>query len=247
MSNNIAKYYPIESRIHSLHPISKIICTLLFIVMNFLTFNLKFNILIGILLFITILNTNIPVKMYIKPVIGIKWLLLFILIINIIFKTDLIITVITLLRIIYIILYASVLIFTTTPNEITFGLQKLFYPLKLVGVPINRMALSISLALRFIPTIIEQGNRILKSQASRGIDYYNITFKEKIFLIKSLIISIFSSSINKADELALAMEIRLYDIDGKRTYFRKNNWQIYDTFLSLVHLLMLVLIVVKGV
>lgn len=247
MSNNIAKYYPIKSRIHVMHPLSKIICTLLFITMTFLTYDLKFNVLIGILLFIIILNTNIPIKIYIKPIIGIKWLLLFILIINIIFKTNLLITIITILRLIYIILYTSVLILTTTPSEITYGLEKLFLPLKLIGIPVNRMALSISLALRFIPTIIEQGNKILKSQTSRGIDYYNSSIKEKISAVKSLIIPIFVLSVKRADDLALTMEIRLYDIDSKRTNFRQSKWQIYDTFLVLIHLLMFVLIAVKGV
>ena len=105
MLNNIAKYYPTESRIHNLHPLCKILCTLLFVTFTFLTWNLKFNIFIGILLVVIIFNTNIPMKRYLKQIINLKWLLLFIFIINIIFKTNFLINIISLLRIVYIVLY----------------------------------------------------------------------------------------------------------------------------------------------
>ena len=105
------------------------------------------------------------------------------------------------------------------------------------------MALSISLALRFIPTIIDQGNKIIKSQASRGIDYYNSNLQGKILAIKSLIIPIFVLSIKKADDLSDAMEVRLYNINDKRNNFRQNRWGLYDTFLVLMHLALFILIV----
>ena len=118
----------------------------------------------------------------------------------------------------------------------------MFLPLKLIGIPVNKMALSISLALRFIPTIIDQGNKIIKSQASRGIDYYNSGIKGKLLAIKSLIIPMFVLSIKKADDLADSMEIRLYNVNKKRTNFRQNPWRFYDTFLVLLHLGLFILI-----
>ena len=143
---------------------------------------------------------------------------------------------------IYILLYTSILTLTTPPTEITYGLEKLFLPLKLIGIPVNKMALSISLALRFIPTIIDQGNKIIKSQASRGIDYYNSNLKGKILAIKSLIIPMFALSIKKADDLADSMEVRLYNVNSKRINFRQNKWHFYDTFLVLMHLSLFILI-----
>lgn len=190
-----------------------------------------------------LLNTKVPMKIYIKTILSIKWLLLFILIINLILRTNLQVTIITALRLVYIVLYTSILTLTTPPTEITYGLEKFFSPLRLIGIPVNKMALSISLALRFIPTIIDQGNKIIKSQASRGIDYYNSNFRGKILAIKSLIIPIFVLSIKRADDLADAMEVRLYNINNKRTNFRQNRWGVYDTFLVLMHLALFILIV----
>ena len=239
----IGRYYPVNSQVHKMNPLAKIICILLFIVMIFFTYDIKFNVIISVLLILMLLNTKVPMKIYIKTILSIKWLLLFILIINLILRTNLQVTIITALRLVYIVLYTSILTLTTPPTEITYGLEKFFSPLRLIGIPVNKMALSISLALRFIPTIIDQGNKIIKSQASRGIDYYNSKFRGKILATKSLIIPIFVLSIKRADDLADAMEVRLYNINNKRTNFRQNRWGVYDTFLVLMHLALFILIV----
>ncbi len=239
----IGRYYPVNSQVHKMNPLAKIICILLFIVMIFFTYDIRFNVIISVLLILMLLNTKVPMKIYIKTILSIKWLLLFILIINLILRTNLQVTIITALRLVYIVLYTSILTLTTPPTEITYGLEKFFSPLRLIGIPVNKMALSISLALRFIPTIIDQGNKIIKSQASRGIDYYNSNFRGKILAIKSLIIPIFVLSIKRADDLSDAMEVRLYNINDKRNNFRQNRWGLYDTFLVLMHLALFILIV----
>lgn len=238
----IGRYYPIDSLVHKMNPLAKIICVLLFIIMSFLTFDIRFNVLLLVLLVLMLCNTKVPFKIYFKTISSIKWLLLFILIINLIVGSNLEVTIITMFRLIFVVLYTSILTLTTPPTEITYGLEKLFLPLKLIGIPVNKMALSISLALRFIPTIIDQGNKIIKSQASRGIDYYNSNLKGKILAIKSLIIPMFVLSIKKADDLADSMEVRLYNVNSKRINFRQNRWHFYDTFLVLMHLGLFILI-----
>ncbi|MEG2322688.1 MAG: energy-coupling factor transporter transmembrane component T, partial [Bacilli bacterium] len=187
-----------------------------------------------------------PLMIYFKTILSIKWLLLFIVIINLIFQSSLQFTIITLLRLIYIVLYTSILTLTTTPNEITDGLSKFFSPLKLIKIPVNKMALSISLALRFIPLIVDEANKILKSQASRGIDYNNSNLKGKFLALKSLIVPVFILTFKSADSLADVMELRLYNVSAKRVNFRQNKWGFYDTFLVLLHLALFVLIIVKG-
>lgn len=239
----IGRYYPVNSQVHKMNPLAKIICILLFVVMIFFTYDIKFNIIISILVILMLLNTKVPIKIYFKTILSIKWLLLFIFIINLILGFNLQVTIITVLRLVYIVLYTSILTLTTPPTEITYGLEKFFSPLRLIGIPVNKMALSISLALRFIPTIIDQGNKIIKSQASRGIDYYNSNLQGKILALKSLIIPIFVLSIKRADDLADAMEVRLYNINNKRTNFRQNRWGLYDTFLVIIHLSLFILIV----
>lgn len=238
----IGRYYPINSLVHKMNPLAKIICVLLFVIMSFFTFDLRFNALLLVLLMLMICNTKVPFDIFFKTILSIKWLLLFILMINLVVGSNLEVTIITMFRLIFVVLYTSILTLTTPPTEITYGLEKLFSPLKIIGIPVNKMALSISLALRFIPTIIDQGNKIIKSQASRGIDYYNSNLKGKILSIKSLIIPMFVLSIRKADDLADSMEVRLYNVNNKRINFRQNKWHFYDTFLVLMHLGLFILI-----
>ena len=243
----IGRYYNVRSLVHKMNPIAKIICTFIFIIMSFLIFDLRFNMLISFLLVLMLLNTKVPLKIYLKTILNIKWLLLLILITNIIIGSNLVVTIITMLRLIYIVLYTAILTLTTPPTEIIYGIEKIFLPLKLIGLPVNKIALSISLVLKFIPTIIDQKNKILKSQASRGIDYYNSNLKGKFLAIHSSIIPAFILSFKKTNDLSDLVEVRLYNIDNKRVNFRQNRWGFYDTFLVLIHLAILILIVVKGV
>lgn len=249
MLNNImiGKYYPINSKIHQMNPLSKIICTILFIIVTFISSNLVFNVCLLIFISLIVLMSHIPLKVYFRTLTSLKILLLFIIIINILLKVDMTITIITLIRLICIVLYTTVLTLTTPPTEITYGLEQFFVPLRILGIPVNKMALSISLALRFIPTIIDQGNKILKSQASRGIDYNNSNFQGKFLALRAMILPMFILSFKRADELADSMEVRLYNINTKRTNYRLNKWGFFDTYMVLVHLLILIAIIMKEV
>lgn len=249
MLNNImiGRYYPISSRVHRMNPVAKIICTLLFVIAIFMCNSVKYNLALLVLMLLILLNTRVPFTVYLKTVFSIKWLLLFIVIINLIFKNTIDNTLIMVLRIVCVLWYTTMLTLTTPPTELTYGLSKVLSPLKILRIPVNRLALSLTLALRFIPTIIDQSNKILKSQASRGIDYYNSKISGKIMAINSLIIPMFTLTLKKADDLADTMEVRLYNVDNKRVNFRQNRWGFYDTFLSLLHLAIFVGIILEGV
>jgi len=247
MLNNLVlgRYQNGNSKIHYMHPLSKIICTILFVIMVLICNNIKLMVLLSGLAILLIEMANISRSIYLKSINSLKFILVFILIINLILKVDLIITIISMLRLIVIVLYTSILTLTTSPTEITYGLELLFSPLKLIGIPVNKMALSISLALRFIPTLIDQGNKILKSQASRGIDYYNSNLKGKFIAIKSMIIPMFVITLKKADDLADTMAVRLYNVNEKRTNFRINKWYFFDTYMVIIHVVILTLIIYK--
>ena len=161
---------------------------------------------------------------------------------NIYFETTLII----ISRLILLVLYTSILTLTTPPTEITYGLEKFLSPLKIFRFPVNKMALTISVALRFIPTIIDEGDKILKSQACRGIDFNTSNIKDKLVAIKSLVIPMFVLTIKKADELAEAMEVRLFSIHNKRTNFRQNHWGFYDTYLVSIHIVLLLTLITRS-
>ena len=242
----VSSYCNIDSRIHRMNPLAKIICIILYMIALFITYELVPNIILTVLLLILILNSNVPFKKYFKLLLGIRWLIIFVFIINLIFKNNLYETFIIILRLIYAVLDTSVLIYTTKTNDITYGLEMLLKPLQIFKLPVSKMALSISIAIHFLPNMIDQGNKIIKSQVSRGIDLYSYSIKEKIISLKSLIIPMFILTFKQADNLADIMEVRLYDINKTRKHL-VNKWGIYDIFLILVYLFILIAIVVKGV
>lgn len=249
MLNNIVigSYYPTKSKIHSMNPVSKILCTIVYIIMTFLCHDIGLMALLFLLVCLMVEMAHLPKKVYLKTFKSLRLIIVLMAILYYIIGTDLESVGLMILRLISIVLYTTVLTLTTPPNEITYGMQVVMSPLKIIGIPVNKMALSISLALRFIPTIIDQANKILKSQASRGIDYYASNIEGKIIAIKSMLLPMFILTIRRADILAESMQIRLYNINSKRTNFRINRWHLFDTFLFLIHLGILVLIVSKMV
>lgn len=122
-----------------------------------------------------------------------------------------------LLRIMIVVMLSSLLTFTTLPTDITNGLESLLRPLKVVKFPVGEVATMLSLTLRFIPTLLDETSKIMKAQASRGVEFKESRLKDKITQIVSLLIPIFVISFKRAEDLANAMEARGYIIGGKRT------------------------------
>lgn len=243
----IGKYYGMHSTIENLNPLSKIISTFIFVIMTLFISNIQLGLALFLFVLVLILNTKIPLKVYLKSLMSLKMLLIFIVLINLIMNTATEIIMISLTKIILIVLYTSILTMTTKPSELTKGLEKFLIPLVIIKVPVNKIALSLSLALRFIPTIINEANKILKSQASRGVDYYNTDIKGKIMAIRTMLFPMFILSLKKADSLSDVMEVRLYDINAKRSSLREKKWTLFDTYTIMVHLLMLLIVIIRGV
>lgn len=133
------------------------------------------------------------------------------------YEKGLITSVVVILRIVSLIFISSILSLTTKPTDLNNGLEKLAKPLKYIGVKVSILTMMISIALRFIPTLINEANKILKAQASRGVDFREAKFKDKINQIISLLIPMFVISYKRAYDLADAMEARGYIPEGKRT------------------------------
>ena len=152
-----------------------------------------------------------------------------------------------LLRLILVMFASLIYSVTTKPTEITTGLEFIFAPLKLVKVPVNKFAMSLSLALRFVPTLFETANRIIKAQASRGVDFNHGKFKEKLKATTTLIIPLFIICFLTSSSLADALEARGYNPNKKRTRYKEKSWSITDTIFSIVIGLFLSIIVVESV
>lgn len=139
-------------------------------------------------------------------------------------------SVIIVLRIVTLIFISSLLTLTTTPTDLNVGLESLMKPLKLIGVKVSILTMMISIALRFIPTLINEANKILKAQASRGVDFKEGRFRDKVTQIISLLVPMFIISYRRATDLADAMEARGYIPEAKRTTINLLKYHFVDIF-----------------
>ena len=263
--NNITlgKYVPYNSFIHRLDPRSKLLSMILLMVCIFFKFSsVAMNFFIYAILFIFIYIimriAHISLKMLFSQLKAMWIMILILLVINVLVKGDESMGYIDVFNTGWIIYYSAifntlyivfrliimlgltlVLTATTKPLELTNALEWFMKPLKVIKFPVHEIAMTISLALRFIPTLLEETDRIMKAQASRGVDFQNGKFSEKIRAIISLIVPLFISALQRSEELANAMEARGYDPSAERTKFRVSKWKLGDTISSVIVLLIM--------
>ena len=170
---NIGNYYLKRSFIHELNPTFKIISLIICIIATFTANNyIDFIVIFGLIIFEMFLS-KISFKIYFKNIYSLKIFILFIFIINLIFGLSFISTIYMILKIVYVVLLSAILTFTTPPMEITYGLERVFRIFNKF-ISVNSIALSITLALRFIPVTVMQAERIIKASSLRGVDYNEI-------------------------------------------------------------------------
>ncbi len=249
MYNNVllSRYFPVKSKMHDMDPFAKMLCTLIYILTLVITNNFSVILLLIIVNLIMLLRSNVPLKLYGKTVKSTVPVILLVIIATLLLQIEYVLILFLIVKIILIVLYTSILTFTSTPTEITYGFQKILAPLKLIGLPTSRIALDLTMTIRYIPIMMEQSQRIKKTQASRGIDYDNAGFFGKVTAFFSLIGPIFRLSNRRTNELLTAMEIRMYTVYNKRTSYRKKFWGFKDTFIVLLHILILSAFIYKEV
>ena len=151
------------------------------------------------------------------------------------------------LRIITLICISLLLTLTTKPTELNVGLDRLLLPLKKIKINTSVFTMIISIALRFIPTLINETNKILKAQASRGVDFNEGSLKDKISQIVSLIIPMFIIAYRRASDLAEAMEARGYDPDGERTSIAVLKLKASDYIVLILSLMIMIFLIIGGI
>lgn len=221
----IGQYYPVQSPIHRLDPRTKLAITFVYLISLFLANNKYMYLLAVIMLGIYILPSKVPVKYMLKGLQGILVFILLSIVLNMFFTPgDAFIdwwiihiswqgfrtACYTTLRIVLLVLGASVITYTTTPTKLTDGLERAFQWLKVFHVPVHEVAMMISIALRFIPILIEELDKIMKAQQARGADFENGSVIKRLKSLFPVILPMFVSAIRRANELALAMEARCY-------------------------------------
>ncbi len=246
-SGSFSGYYNIDSPIHKLNPLCKILASIVFLVMVLISSRIKVIISLFLILSFIITISNVPFKYYVKPILGMKILFIFLFIINIIFGVSVYNSFVMISKIILVVIYSSVLLFTTTTNSLAYGISSFLRPLNFIGFPVSKISMAIALSLNFIPTMFDSSNKIMKSQMSRGFNYKEGSFKDRIVGIKSIFIPMFVSSIKRADAVSDTMEVKNFSFDGDRSDIIDYRWRFNDFYMIASHLALFVLVLIKEV
>ena len=234
---NIAfgQYYPAESPIHRLDPRAKVILTVLYIVCTFLCRNVLAFALLTASTLVLLLLSRLPMKMVLRSLRPILFIIAFTSVINIfmtkgehlltpptwkiaIYEEGIWNAVFMILRIMILITSTGVfLTYTTTPIALTDALEQLLAPLKKLKIPVHDFAMMMTIALRFIPTLTEETEKIMNAQKARGANFSTGSLLQRAKALIPILIPLFVSAFNRAFELAAAMECRCYHGDEGRT------------------------------
>ncbi|PWU67442.1 energy-coupling factor transporter transmembrane component T family protein [Gracilibacillus dipsosauri] len=233
----IGQYVPSRSPLHLLDPRFKLLFIFGFVFIVFLANNAASYALLTIYSFSFIILSRLHIRYVLKGIAPIWFFILFSLLFHLFFTKEgellyqlgfisiydggLIKGVTISLRFLLLIMVTSLLTLTTTPMEITDGIEALLKPLKKWKVPVHELALMISISLRFIPTLMDELEKISKAQASRGVDFKTGSWKSRIYAVIPLLVPLFISAFKRAENLAIAMEARGYRGDVGRTKLRK--------------------------
>ena len=240
----LGQYFPGNSFIHRLDPRTKLIVLVVYIAALFLAVNWVSYALMATFLLLCIKISTIPAKSFIRGMKPLMMILIFTGVLNLFFTTDgtvlvdfWVITITTagvqravfmVLRILMLICGTFLLTYTTSPISLTDGLEALMNPLKKIKVPVHELSMMMCIALRFIPTLIEETDKIMSAQKARGADFETGTLMEKAKALIPILVPLFISAFRRADELATAMECRCYQGGEGRTKMKLLRYTLWD-------------------
>ncbi|MGG3496665.1 energy-coupling factor transporter transmembrane component T [Peribacillus simplex] len=243
----IGRYVPTDSLIHKMDPRAKLLLVFLFVCVIFLANNVVSYGLLAVFTILLISLSKIPLRYLYNGLKPIFFLIVFTFLLHILFTKEgellfeygwfeiyeggLIQGLFISVRFTLLILVTSLLTLTTTPISITDGMEELLGPLKKWKMPVHELALMMSIALRFIPTLMEETEKIMKAQTARGVDFSSGPIKDRVKSIVPLLVPLFVSSFKRAEELATAMESRGYRGGEGRTKYRQLDWKTSDSLL----------------
>ncbi|HIV17680.1 MAG TPA: energy-coupling factor transporter transmembrane protein EcfT [Candidatus Alectryocaccobium stercorigallinarum] len=230
----LGQYYPSASALHALDPRTKLVGTLVFMVSLFIVNSFGYALCTAFLICM-IIASRVPFLYMVKGLKAIFVLLVFTAALNLfltagepiwqfgilkISKEGLNTAVSMAVRLVYLVLGASLMTLTTTPNKLTDGLESLLGPLTKIKVPVHEIAMMMSIALRFIPILTEETDRIMKAQMARGADFESGKLMQRIKALIPVLVPMFVAAFRRANDLALAMEARCYRGGAGRTHMK---------------------------
>ena len=259
-SVTIGQYYPADSPIHRLDPRVKLLGTLVFLVTVFFIKNIDSFVLATAFLVLVIVLSRVPFRLMLKGMRAILAILVLTFVLSIftvpgqplahlgaltITREGLRTALYMCMRLFYLVTGASIMTLTTTPAKLTDGMEKGLSPLKKIGVPVHEIAMMMSIALRFIPILIEETDKIMKAQAARGADFESGNFMKRAKAMIPILVPLFVSAFRRANDLALAMEARCYNGGEGRTTMKPlkyNSRDIRAYIITFIYMALLIIV-----
>lgn len=239
----LGQYYRTDSVIHRLDPRVKLVATFIFIISLFVVKNFWGYLIAGVFLVVCIKLSNVPPKFIFKGMKTIFFLLLLTMVFNLfltpgtalvsfwkftITYEGLKMASMMAIRLVFLITGSSIMTLTTTPNNLTDGMESVLGPLKKIRVPVHEISMMMSIALRFIPILLEETDKIMKAQMARGADFESGSLIKRAKSLVPLLVPLFISAFRRAMDLAMAMEARCYRGGEGRTKMKPLIYQKRD-------------------
>ncbi|MGL4800374.1 MAG: energy-coupling factor transporter transmembrane component T family protein [Cellulosilyticaceae bacterium] len=256
----IGQYYPVKSPLHALDPRTKILLTFAYIISLFLVEGIVGYGIVVATLYGVIRLSKVPIKYMLKGLKSIVIILLFTVTLNIFFTQGehilvewgifvisiegILMAVEMGVRLVLLIVGSSILTLTTSPIQLTDGIESLLRPFKKIGVPAHEIAMMMSISLRFIPILLEETDKIMKAQTARGADFESGNIIQRAKAMIPIMIPLFISAFRRAEDLAMAMEARCYKGGEGRTRMNELKYTDKDRYAFALGTLFVVLCIV---
>ena len=258
----IGQYYPAKSVVHRLDPRVKLICTLLYLISLFLFSSIPGYLVATVFLVCVIHISKVPFSYIVKGLKPVIMLLMITVLFNLfltrqgdvlfhawiftITEGGLRTAVYMAIRLVYLIIGSSLMTFTTTPNELTDGIEAVLHPLNKIHVPVHEIAMMMSIALRFIPILLEETDKIMKAQLARGADFERGNILQRAKSMVPILVPLFVSAFRRANDLAMAMEARCYRGGDGRTKMKPLRYKSRDYAAYIIVIAYVVAVVAIG-
>ncbi|MGL5677492.1 MAG: energy-coupling factor transporter transmembrane component T family protein [Cellulosilyticaceae bacterium] len=256
----IGQYYPVKSSLHALDPRTKILLTFAYIISLFLVEGIVGYGIVVATLYGVIRVSKVPIKYMLKGLKSIVIILLFTVTLNIFFTQGehvlvewgifvisiegILMAVEMGVRLVLLIVGSSILTLTTSPIQLTDGIESLLRPFKKIGVPAHEIAMMMSISLRFIPILLEETDKIMKAQTARGADFESGNIIQRAKAMIPIMIPLFISAFRRAEDLAMAMEARCYRGGEGRTRMNELQYTDKDRYAFVLGTLFVILCIV---
>ncbi|MCR4689886.1 MAG: energy-coupling factor transporter transmembrane protein EcfT [Lachnospiraceae bacterium] len=257
----IGQYYQTDSVLHRLDPRVKLVATILYIISLFLYRSPQTFAVAGVFLAVCIILSKVPFHYIVRGLKAVVILMLFTAAMNLFFMPGKVIFTYGILkitkegveaavymafRLVMLILGSSLMTLTTTPTQLTDAMEKLLWPLTKIGAPVHEVAMMMSIALRFIPILLEETDKIMKAQAARGADFESGNVFHRVRSMVPILVPLFLAAFRRAGDLAMAMEARCYQGGEGRTKMKPLRYAMRDTVAYLILIAYITMIVLAG-